>query len=160
MWHPGSERRRRWHEDGEAGFTMLELLVVIAILAVVSSAVLLRPTSRRSGIELAELSTTIASELRNTRADAMTSGTDRTVLFDTDRRLVRSEQRGHTIIIDDDISMVATTAASERRGGGQMAVRFFPNGSSTGGALRLERGKTIHEVRINWLTGRVMVAPL
>ena len=144
----------------DAGFTLLELLAVIVLLALVAGAVLVRPPASRANAEMAALTSAIVSELRNVRADAMTAGAPRTVLFDTGNFKVVSEQRGRTIEIQPGIRLLATAAATERRSVSQLGIRFFANGSSTGGALRLERGTQIHEVRINWLSGRVSVVVL
>lgn len=146
-----------YRRDRDAGFTLIEVMAVIAILAVVIGVVIVRIPASRGTAELASLSHTIASELRNARADAMSAGSERTVVFDTSAHKVLSEQRGRTIEIAPDITLHATAAASERRSGSQVAIRFFANGSSTGGALKLERGQKAHEVRINWLSGRVIV---
>jgi len=45
---------------------------------------------------------------------------------------------------------------SERVG----AIRFFPDGSSTGGRVILKRddGDAGWQVGVNWLTGRILVA--
>ncbi len=141
----------------EAGFTLIEVMAVVAILAVVAGAVLVRIPASRGNAELASLSHAIASELRNARADAMSAAGERTVVFDIAAHRVVSESRGRVIAIEPDIALHATAAASEQRSGSQVAIRFFANGSSTGGALKLARGQQAHEVRINWLSGRVIV---
>jgi len=136
---------------------LIEVMAVVALLAVVASAVLIRVPSSQGAAELSSLSHRIASELRNVRADAMSSGMDRTVLVDIAEHKVVSEQRGSTIAIDPGIKLEASAAASEQRSPSRIGIRFFANGSSTGGVVKLERGQQAHEVRINWLSGRVIV---
>jgi len=42
---------------------------------------------------------------------------------------------------------------------GRGIIRFFADGSSTGGVVRLLRGERQADVAIDWLTGRVALAP-
>lgn len=36
-------------------------------------------------------------------------------------------------------------------------IRFYPDGSSTGGEIGVGNGKTAFRVEVEWLTGRVLV---
>jgi general secretion pathway protein H len=47
----------------------------------------------------------------------------------------------------------AHEAADDRVG----SIRFFPDGSSTGGRISLSSGKSIHTVVVDWLTGHVRI---
>jgi general secretion pathway protein H len=47
------------------------------------------------------------------------------------------------------------TAQTELTGEGAANIRFFPDGSSTGGRVTLERGQTVWKIDINWLTGQI-----
>ena len=52
-----------------------------------------------------------------------------------------------------DISLyTATSEISAEKNG---AIRFFPDGSSTGGRVTLAAGERKFLVDVNWLTGRV-----
>jgi general secretion pathway protein H len=59
--------------------------------------------------------------------------------------------------IAETIGIASETSAGERHGEKVAGIRFFPNGTSTGGKVRLETGRQVYEVRVNWLTGRVVV---
>ena len=43
--------------------------------------------------------------------------------------------------------------------GRQAVVRFNPDGASTGAVLKLSREKAEYEIRVNWYTGGVAIAP-
>ena len=43
--------------------------------------------------------------------------------------------------------------------GRQAVVRFHPDGASTGAVLKLSREKAEYEIRVNWYTGGVAIAP-
>jgi general secretion pathway protein H len=46
-----------------------------------------------------------------------------------------------------------TEAVSERKG----AIRFYPDGSSTGGRITVASGERKYLVDVDWLTGRVSI---
>ena len=43
--------------------------------------------------------------------------------------------------------------------GRQAVVLFHPDGASTGAVLKLSREKAEYEIRVNWYTGGVAIAP-
>jgi len=57
--------------------------------------------------------------------------------------------------IPEGIDIAVVTAQSELTGKGTANIRFFADGSSTGGRITLERGQTSWKMDINWLTGQV-----
>ncbi len=52
-----------------------------------------------------------------------------------------------------------TTAQTELFGTGGGAIRFFPDGTSTGGGVEIARDGRRFLVTVDWLTGRVEIAP-
>lgn len=57
--------------------------------------------------------------------------------------------------IPGDIDITVVTAQTELSGEGTASIRFFADGSSTGGRITLERGQTVWKTDINWLTGQI-----
>ena len=58
------------------------------------------------------------------------------------------------------IDLELLTVATELGGGGARGgIRFFPDGSSTGGRVTLSHGSRQYFVDVDWLTGRVSVFP-
>ncbi len=72
-------------------------------------------------------------------------------------RMVTAGKDTPPLRIADTISVTSETSAVEQQGRKVAGIRFFPNGASTGGKVRLETGRQAYEVRVNWLTGRVAV---
>lgn len=56
--------------------------------------------------------------------------------------------------IPETIDVTVVTAQTELTGKGTANIRFFADGSSTGGRITLERGQTSWQIDINWLTGQ------
>ena len=93
-----------------------------------------------------------ASALRLARAQAIARNADVVLAIDADRRLLESPAMPPTRI-DADIAIAMTVAAPERRGRGTGAIRFFPDGTSSGGDIILTLGARHARIEANWLTG-------
>ncbi|MGI9333754.1 MAG: GspH/FimT family pseudopilin [Gammaproteobacteria bacterium] len=136
------------------GFTLLELMVVLAILAMTAAFVVPAITSG-SSTELTAGARSLVSALRHAREQAITSGRSNAVTIDVDRRAFTSGPGNRTRNFGDKVKVSLFTARSERLGEGQGAIRFFPDGSSTGGRVTLTLQKLEVAVDVDWLTGRV-----
>jgi general secretion pathway protein H len=135
-----------------AGFTLLELLVVLATLSLVAALAL--PSLRRppDNLRLETATRTLASALRLSRAQAIARNADVVLTIHADRRVFESST-GSAIRLDQEISVEMIYAASERRGRAAGAIRFFPDGTSSGGDIVLTLDKRRARISVNWLTG-------
>jgi general secretion pathway protein H len=152
---------RARHEGSREGFTLVELLAVLVVLALVAGLAAARLGARQGGAELQAAAHELASRFRAARAAAIRQATDRTVVIDMTYRVVTAGKDVPSLRFADTISVYSETSATERRTQKVAGIRFFPNGASTGGKVRLEtglgNGRQAYEVRVNWLTGRVAV---
>ncbi|MGI9422864.1 MAG: prepilin-type N-terminal cleavage/methylation domain-containing protein [Hyphomicrobiaceae bacterium] len=152
--------RRRRAAQHQAGFTVIELLVVVTILALAGLATsgLLRTSSGTTDVKAsAQL---IASRLRTVRIAAIRDRVDRRATFDLARRILSANDGRPGLQFDRAIHFEVTAALAERGSPAHSGIRFFPNGSSTGATIKLSAGNSTHEVRVNWLTGRVVAKQL
>jgi len=135
-----------------AGFTLLEMLAVLAILALVAALTL--PTLRHppDNLRLEAATRTLASALRLSRAQAIARNADVVLTIHVDRRVFESST-GSAIQLDQEISVEMIFAAPERRGRAVGAIRFFPDGTSSGGDIVLSLDKRRARISVNWLTG-------
>jgi general secretion pathway protein H len=138
----------------EKGFTLIELLVTLAIAAslVAIALPLLSGATERAQFKSAAHS--IADALRQTRSLAIASGKDAALIIDV-QGAYRIETAGAVHHLPTGISLVLLTTTKERRTETAGSIRFFPDGSSTGGSVRLIEGGRHYDVLIDWLTGRV-----
>lgn len=137
------------------GFTLLELLIVLAITSLAMVASLSLVTSPRTGLELGNAATEARSLLREARALAISRNREVMVHVDVDARSIRLEGEAPVSLGEDGLDLEFTTARSLIRDASEAALIFFPDGSSTGGRIRLAKGEDVRLLEINWMTGRV-----
>ena len=138
------------------GFTLIELLAVLFILALVAAFVV---PSLGGGevIELKSAARSLASGLRHTRNRALNDNRSATLDLDVDKREFQLPGEQRVRKLPQRIDIVLFTARSEQRSEQRGAIRFFPDGSSTGGRITLSAGGARYLVNVDWLTGKVNV---
>ncbi len=141
----------------DAGFSLLELMVVLAILAMVGGLALRLTLGTPAGLSLTTAAQDIATEARRARLLALQSSRDTVLMLDAGKRKLWIEGHGAETILDTGIALELTAAAPERRSATLGGIRFFADGSSTGGEVRLTRAGQSRKVRIDWLLGRASV---
>lgn len=163
-----------------AGFTLIEALVVLALMATAFALFAGALVGALPGQQLRDATHRLAAEMRATRARAVATGVDQSFVIDTQARTWRSgasEALGDPSAalpdtkpgapadggvrrqgeLDEALALGATVAREEQPGPGLAAIRFFADGSSTGGRVVVRRGDAAWRVDVNWLTGAVRV---
>lgn len=136
-------------------FSLLELLVVLAIVALAST-ILVPAFTGGAGAELQVAARDLASGLRYARSHALTHGDEVTLTLDVDGH--RFEISGSDVGRDlpSSVELSLYTARSELLDGNTAAIRFFPDGSSTGGRITVTGANGQERyIDVDWLTGRV-----
>jgi general secretion pathway protein H len=141
-----------------AGFTLLEIMLVLVIGAAIYALILGIPMRGASSADLKAAARTLASGLRQAQSTAMATRRDATLTLDLDARqfVVGAEKRPQKL--PDGIDLKLYTAQSEVTSERQGAIRFYPDGSSTGGRITVSAGERKYLVDVDWLTGRVSIA--
>lgn len=138
------------------GFTLVELLVVLLIIGVLMSfapAAFHRISPR---IEMMSSARQVAGLLREARSQAIRDNRDAVVIIDTEERWYRLARSSHQL--DDAIRVELTTASSETLGEKVGGIRFFPDGTSTGGRVTLSKNERKYDIDVDWLTGVVRIS--
>ena len=140
------------------GFTLIELLAVLFIGALVYALLLGVPMRGTSTADLKSSARSLASGLRQAQSTAMATRRDATLTLDLESREFAVTGAEGTRALPKDLELklytAQTEATSERKG----AIRFYPDGSSTGGRITVAAGERKYEVDVDWLTGRVSIA--
>jgi general secretion pathway protein H len=140
-----------------AGFTLLELLIVLVIIVLGFSVVALNLSSGAGTLEHKAAVRDVVSALRYARGQALMTHREMTVSFDLANNVYKISGRNEAYKIPDSLAVTVVTAQSELTGEGQGNIRFFADGSSTGGRVVLDRGEKSMQIDINWLTGQLEV---
>ena len=151
--------RRKGRQAGQAGFTLIEMLAVLVVLGVAAALLAVRGPQRSPGLDLRTASEEVAGSLRLARTRAIAGNRVVGVTFDAATRSVRLDGTAARTL-PPGIGIAVTATLRETAGEHLAAIRFAPDGSSTGGQVELQgRGRRV-EVGVNWLTGRVVVSSL
>jgi len=136
------------------GFTLLELIVVLFIVVLGFSAIGINLSSGNDATGLKVAARDIVSALRFVRGQALLSHQETTVTLDLAENTYTVSAREKVYSIPEAIDVTMVTAQSEITEG-LGSIRFFADGSSTGGRITLEQGKAARQIDINWLTGQI-----
>jgi general secretion pathway protein H len=142
--------------DRRAGFTLIEVVAVMLIIALVASlAVTTMHGTGRGRLKALALET--AALLRRERLGAVMTGRERQVSIDGEQRVLVGDG-GDVVAVPRDV-VLDILGIDALWSGRQAVVRFHPDGASTGAVLKLSREKAEYEIRVNWYTGGVAIAP-
>ena len=142
----------------QPGFTLVELLVVLALAALMMTAVPSLFSASFPGLEMKSAARRTAATLRLARESAIRQGTDTQLLVDVDAR--RLDLQGYrSLNLPQRITVQLDTANREMLDDQRGVIRFFPDGSATGGRIILARDGLGYQIGVTWLTGRIELAP-
>ena len=141
------------HSRQAQGFTLIELIVVLVIVIIGFAAIGISFSSGNDSAKLKAAARDIASALRFARGMALMNHEETTLSFDLEANTYTVSHRDDVYDVPESINMTVVTAESEMTGQEQGNIRFFPDGSSTGGRITLEMATGKWQIDINWLTG-------
>jgi general secretion pathway protein H len=139
------------------GLSLLELLIVLAIIAIIATFALPVLGPGVSGTALKSAAREVAAGLRMARSEAVAGRRETVLMLDLQQRSFRVDRDPREHALPQDIEIRLFTAQSDLVSDHTGAVRFFPDGGSTGGRITLAAGERKYDVDIDWLTGRVAI---
>jgi general secretion pathway protein H len=139
------------------GFTLLEVILVLVIGAAIYAIVLGGPLGKASAADLRAAARTLASGLRQAQTTAMATRRDATLTVDVEAREFVTSNDPQVRKLPEGLDMKVFTAQSEVSSERRAAIRFYPDGSSTGGRITVASGERKYLVDVDWLTGRVSI---
>lgn len=138
------------------GFTLLEVLLVLVIGGLLLGAV---ATSLSEGPILRNSAREVAASLRHARAQAVMrqQPTLWKMNIQAKRFWIDGGDANAERKLSFSIAAKINTASAEVDAADQGGIRFFPDGSSTGGSVELTHNNQTIKVNVEWVTGRVSI---
>lgn len=141
----------------EKGFTLVELMFVMVIVAFMLALVGTSISQSISGAEMRTAARKVSAGLRYTRTKAILSKSEQVFLLDTETRRYTAADR-EPVELPEGMNVELNTARSELTSETAGGIRFYPDGGSTGGNVRLEANGRVYQVNVAWLTGEAALA--
>ncbi|MCV6615491.1 MAG: prepilin-type N-terminal cleavage/methylation domain-containing protein [Cellvibrionaceae bacterium] len=144
-------RRHSWHR----GFSLVELLVVIALLAGVAGLAVPAMGRLYDSMQYRDAARALIVSAKVARFNALNKGRSVDLIIDTRRRTLSIDQQLKREY-PETFTLEATTAREVNRENGQAVIRFYSDGSSSGGDVRLahDSGRGL-QLRVEWLFSRI-----
>ncbi|MCP5159605.1 MAG: GspH/FimT family pseudopilin [Gammaproteobacteria bacterium] len=141
----------------QQGFTLLEILMVlvIGVLLVALTPPLLSGMS--GATELRGAARQLAAGLRSARNDAITRQREAVLTLDLTGHRFTISGDSREVALPNSVALHLYTAQSELLDSERGGIRFFSDGSSTGGAITVSGPKQAYRVNIDWLTGAIAI---
>jgi len=138
------------------GFTLLAMLVVL-VLIVSATSIVMPAMLNSGGSQLRSGSRIVVAGLQRAREFAINQQNSAALIVDVNQRWLKIPGQSATRSVGDELKLNVFTARSELLNNDQAGIRFFPDGSSSGGRITLSRGGRQAYVDVDWLTGEVRV---
>jgi general secretion pathway protein H len=144
------------HAKRANGFTLIEMLVVIVLIGITAAVVAVSVTHGLSSARIHAASSDLAAALRYTRSQAIVHAKQETLTVDVTGHTYKAPGRPQ-VKLPAGMGLKLTSAVADRIDDHRGRIRFFPDGSSTGGRVTLSHGQREWHVNVAWLTGTVAV---
>ncbi len=150
-------RRRKsyWHGAGHraAGYTLLELLVVLAIAGFIMASIADYGAQSLPGAHLKSAAQQLVNDLRSAQTSAIANGIPVTLALQAEHGSYTIEPGEAVTALPPGTTISFVPFAFLR--GKLVGIRFFPDGSATGGEIDLGSSARTYHIVVDWLTGRV-----
>lgn len=142
---------------GSRGFTLIELLVVLLLLGLMYGLAAPMLGAGSTGVDMKAASRQLAAGLRKARGVAVTERRETVLTLDVEGRRFSVTGDPKIYALPRQLELALFTAQSELVREKTGNIRFFPDGTSTGGRVTVSAGESKQEVDVDWLTGRVKI---
>ena len=136
------------------GFTLIELIAVVVLLAIVLAIASLSLSKSLSSAKVRAASKDLVAALRHTRGQAIVKGEPQVLVMDLEKNSYVAPGR-KPVELPKDMVLRLTTAETEQTGANSGGIRFFADGSSTGGNVSVLMGQREWRINVAWLTGEI-----
>ncbi|MCB1875236.1 MAG: GspH/FimT family protein [Chromatiales bacterium] len=140
---------------GSRGFSLLEMMLVLVLLGLIAALTPPLIGKVMQGMELQGAARELAAGLKLARSKAIAANQPTDVRFDLGKRAYFVPGQNSPRFFPEGVEIRLHTAQSETESDQIGSVRFFPDGTSTGGGVDLSMENRLYVIRVDWLTGQV-----
>ncbi|MUO81772.1 type II secretion system protein GspH [Agrobacterium vitis] len=134
------------------GFSLLEMLVVMVIVSLAVGLISFQKSRKTQSV--ADTARAIVSVLNDARMEAVMRKAEVNVEVDLQTRTVSKKgQASGRVQIPDNVALEVRTADEFKYGNSRRIILFLPDGTSSGGRIRLQTGSATVSIETLWLTG-------
>jgi len=141
----------------DRGFSLIELLVVLLIASLLIALVPPLFSGAVAGTELRSTARSLSAALRLTRSRSITSGQQHALTLDLTQRWFSVAGSPRKRPIPSGLAVQLLTAQRELVNAERGRIHFYPDGSSSGGSIRLSGAGGELLVTVDWFSGGIRV---
>jgi general secretion pathway protein H len=147
----------RFHSiPGNDGFTLIEMMLVLVILGMIYA--LAPPLFNKAfpALKLKAVTRDLVQEIRYVQQNAITTGLPTTMHFELSGDRYQSAQinAGALRQLPEGLHFFHPPGDPSRQ---ILELRFYPDGSASGGEIRIEAGARGYTIQVDWLTSQVEI---
>lgn len=136
----------------KSGFTLVEVLVVLTIVSLVVGSITYVAFNTRQDVQ--SVSRQIVESIKLIQQRSIRD--DRPYQIEINIAENAISFQDSQVEIPKNISLTVKTAASQVIEEDIVGMTFYPDASSTGGAIVLESGDELYEITVVWISGKIM----
>ena len=129
-------------------------MAVIVLIAIAMTAVTFSFSKSLQNAKIRGASRDLVAALRYTRGQAIVKGKQQVLMLNLGDNSYNAPGKG-SVKLPQGMNLKLTTADTEVVGDNVGGIRFFPDGSSTGGHISVYQGQREWRVNVAWLTGDI-----
>lgn len=137
------------------GFTLIEVLMTMVIAVAITAISVTAYNRLSSTAALKATAQDILVSLRGARISAMAKSEDVAFTIDNQKRIYWVTGSNRQRAVDSSLDMQVFSARGINANKQISHIRFAPDGSSSGGEIKISNGKKVYRIVVEWLSGKV-----
>jgi len=139
------------------GFTLIEILMTLVIAAVITAISATAYSRLSSSAALKATSQDILVTLRRARISAIAKSEEVAFSVDNNKRIYWIAGSNRQRLLDSSLDLHIFSAKGLSANKNISQIRFAPDGSSSGGEIKISNGKKVYSIVVEWLSGKVEI---
>jgi len=149
-------RRQKFDSDG---FSLVELLAVLALIGLIMGMVGGSIVRNLDSVKTRRAGKDVMTALRYTRGQAIITRQEQWLEINIERMTYMAPGKD-AVTLPEGVEITVKTALADILDESTGRIRFFPDGSSTGGRITLLAGRREWLITVAWLTGEITLEDL